>query len=88
MTDIRKTGDGLLIETLNDQQGTRLLMLKKMGETVVEVRSHATLYTTKGVVVFRDLLNCIEVEITTELAPQGIIRRAGKVRHFLPPPKS
>lgn len=38
-----ETSGGLLIETLNDQQGARLLMMKKIGDIKVEVSSHTAL---------------------------------------------
>lgn len=71
--DIKKIGSGLMIETLNDEQGRKLLSMEKFGDVEVEVSPHATLNTTKGVVVCRDLLNCTEEEIATELASQGVI---------------
>ena len=67
--DIRKAAGGLLVETLNDQQGSRLLKMQKMVDIDVKVGPHITLKTTKGVIVCRDLLNSTEVEIATELSP-------------------
>ena len=64
VTDIRKTAGVQLIETLNDQQGARLLMLKHIGETGVEVSPHCTLKAAKGVVVSHDLLNFTEEELS------------------------
>ena len=54
-----------MIETQTDQEGARLLMLKRIGEMDIEVSD--TLNTIKGVAVCRGLLNCSEDEITTEL---------------------
>ena len=71
--DIRETAGGLLIETLNDQQGTRLLSIKKIGDINIELSPHTTLNTTKGVAVCRNLHSCTEDEITTELASEGVI---------------
>lgn len=71
--DIQKTSSGLLVETVNDNQGKKLLELKKIGTIDVEVSAHGTLNTCKGVVVCSDLLNCSEEEIVQELASQGVI---------------
>ena len=71
--DFRKTAGCLMIETQTDQEGARLIMLKKISEKEVEMSLHATVNTTKGVVLCRDLLNSTEEEIATELAPQRLI---------------
>lgn len=71
--DIKKTPTGLLLETFNENQGQKLLELKKIGTIDVEVNAHGTLNTCKGVVVCSDLLNCSEEEIARELASQGVI---------------
>lgn len=57
--DIREVAGELLVVNLIDQQSLRLLKLQKIGDIEVDV-SHTSLNTTKGVVVFRDLLNCTE----------------------------
>ena len=63
------------METLNGQQGSKLLKLQKIGDIYLEVVPYTTLNTTTGVLVFRDLLraNCTEEKITFELALQGVI---------------
>ena len=60
-----------LIHISADQQGSRFLTLKNIGEIEVGVSPHATLKTTQGVVVSLGLLNCMEEEITTVLAQWG-----------------
>ena len=74
-----------------DQQGARLFMSKKINETRIGVSPHDTLNTTKETVVCFDLLNCTEEEITTELAPQGVlacqrltVRREGQTLPLAP----
>ena len=47
--DIRKSAGGLLVESLNDQQGSRLIKMQKIGDIEVDVVPHTTLNTTKGV---------------------------------------
>ena len=59
------------MEELNNQQGSRLLKLQKIGD--IEVVVHTTLNTTKGVVVCRELLNCSEEETVTELAFKALL---------------
>ena len=43
VTDNRKTG--LLIETLTDKQGAKLLMIKKIGDIGIEMSPYTTLNT-------------------------------------------
>ena len=59
--------------TLNDQEGSRLLKLQKIGDIDAEVIRYTTLNTINRARVRRDLLNCTEEEITAEQAPQGVI---------------
>ena len=40
-----KVAGALLIDTLPDQQESRLLALKKIGDLEIEVSPHATLHT-------------------------------------------
>ena len=63
VTDSRKTADGQLIVTLTDQQGARLLMLKKIGEIEVEGSPyHSENYKGSGGV---PCLNYTKEEIAT-----------------------
>ena len=42
--EIRKAAGGLLVKTLNDDQGSRLLKLHKIRDIEVEVVHHTTLF--------------------------------------------
>ena len=55
--DNTKAAVGVLVETLNDQQGWRLLKMQKIRNVEVEVVPHTTLNTMNGVAMRRDLLN-------------------------------
>ena len=54
-----------MVETVTGQQ--------RAQRRAVEVSLHATLNTTKDVVVGRELLNSTEEQIATKLAPQEAI---------------
>ncbi|XP_075217983.1 uncharacterized protein LOC142322791 [Lycorma delicatula] len=71
--EIKKTYNGLHVETTNDAQSQKILELKNTGDFGVYVDPHGILSTAKGVVVSWNLLNCTEQEIVEELAPQGVI---------------
>lgn len=64
---------GLFVLTINDIQSLRLIKAKKTMVLDIEVASHSTLNTSKGVVVCRDILNCTEEEIVDGLQEQGIV---------------
>ena len=57
--DIRKSAGGLLVEGLNDLQGSRLLNMQKIGNIEVEFVPHTTLNTTNGVVVCLSLIHIL-----------------------------
>lgn len=61
--DTTKAANGLLAKTLNGQQGSKLLKLRKIGEIDVRyVIPHTILNTTKEVIVCKNFLNCREEE--------------------------
>lgn len=62
----------LPFETKSDDQTKQLLTLRRISSFDVEVTSHGTL-STKGVVVFRDLLYYSVQETGTEMPSQGVI---------------
>ena len=71
--NIRKAASGLLVETLIDEQGSKLLKVQNID---VEAVPHTTLNTTRE-------------EITTELASQGVnacrrltVRRDGQTLQY------
>lgn len=70
----KKTATGL-VETDDSDQKERdkvAAPLKPIDD--IDVASlHRTLNTTKCIVVCRDLFNCTEEEITSELASQGLV---------------
>lgn len=66
LKSIRRTRDGLIVETKSHLQSSRLLNLKKLGEFGIDVRAHKTLNISRGVVFCIDLLNCTEEEICEE----------------------
>ncbi|XP_022905263.2 uncharacterized protein [Onthophagus taurus] len=70
---IKKTREGLLVETASAVQAKRVLVSKRIGNIDVEVNPHRALNTSKGIVYCPDLLNCFLEEIQAELKPQGVI---------------
>lgn len=73
VNSVRKINEGLLIEAKTTNQARKLLEVKKFYEFDVTVTPHNSLNYTKGVITCRDLLNCSIVEISENLAEQGVI---------------
>ena len=73
VNSIRKIREGLLVETKTAKQAKKLLDTKKFHEFDITVTPHNSLNYTKGVITCRDLLNCSMVEISENLAEQGVI---------------
>lgn len=70
---IKKTKEGLLVETVSEAQACRLLKLEKLGIYSTRTRPHKTLNFSKGVVSCPDFLNCTTDEILEELQQEGVI---------------
>lgn len=60
-----------MVDTDTDQQGVKMLSLKKTDDIDVEVSRHGPMNTTKSVAVRHDSCNCTEWEITTEFGITG-----------------
>lgn len=73
LKSVRKSREGLIVETVSASQAGKLLRTKRLGETDVEVIAHQTLNVSRGVIYCRDLLNCTLEEIKEELQGQGVI---------------
>lgn len=73
LRNIRKTKDGLLLETISEQQAKRLLQIQKLDNFDVSIEPHRSLNYAKGVITCRDLLNCSLEEIKEGLASEGVI---------------
>src|SRR5436190_17635702 len=70
---VKKTREGLFIETVSAAQAERLLATKKLGSHDIEVSGHRTMNSSRVVVFCRDLLNCSVEEICEETRAQGVI---------------
>ncbi|XP_071054942.1 uncharacterized protein [Onthophagus taurus] len=70
---IKKTREGLLLETASAAQAKRVMASVRIGDIDVEVNPHRALNTSKGIVYCPDLLNCSVEEIQMELRSQGVI---------------
>lgn len=78
---LKTRATGLIVETDNDQQRMKILSLQKIGGIDVEVSLHGTLRTMKSVVVCRNLLDCKEAEIASDLTSQDVVAcRSSTVR--------
>ncbi|XP_075210372.1 uncharacterized protein LOC142317710 [Lycorma delicatula] len=70
--EIHKTFNGLYVETVNDSQSLKVQAIKKIGGFPVSVQPHSSLNSSKGVVVCRGLLNCMEEKIVEEMLSQEV----------------
>ena len=66
-----RSGD-ILVEVSKRSHSTNLLHANFFVNVPVNVTVHKTLNSTKGVIRCRDLLDCTEEEIVTELSCQGV----------------
>ncbi|CAG9760274.1 unnamed protein product [Ceutorhynchus assimilis] len=73
LKQIKKTKQGLLVETVSAAQSGKLLTVNKLLDLPVSVLRHESLNVSKGVVYSRDLLCCSEQEILDELKSTGVI---------------
>jgi hypothetical protein len=62
----------LLIETKNEEQTKKLLSATLLEDIPIECTKHRTMNTCKAVIKCRDLRDVDDVEITKELAEQGV----------------
>ncbi|XP_076312914.1 uncharacterized protein LOC143226182 [Tachypleus tridentatus] len=72
-----RSGD-ILVETSTSQHSELILHSKAIGDIPIEVIPHATLNSSGGVIVERDLKNIPESEILAGFSTQGI----STVRHI------
>lgn len=72
VSNVKKIKEGLLVETVSNNQAKRLLNVERLSTFPVEITPHRSLNTCKGVIYNRDLLNCTCEEIAEELRPQGV----------------
>ena len=70
---LKKTFEGLLVETTSSAQSKRLLKVERLVDFPVTVSSHISLNSSKGVIYCRDLLNCSITEIEENLKENGVI---------------
>ncbi|CAH1104417.1 unnamed protein product [Psylliodes chrysocephalus] len=73
LRNIRKTKDGLLLETISGQQAKRLLQIQKLDNFHVSTEPHRSLNYAKGVIRCQDLLNCSLEKVIEGLASEGVI---------------
>ncbi|KAJ8931947.1 hypothetical protein NQ314_015099 [Rhamnusium bicolor] len=73
LKSIKKSKEGLLVETVSEAQARRLLQVKKINNFNVIVEAHRSLNYSKGVVSCSDLLNCSIEEILNEMETEGVI---------------
>ncbi|XP_076329012.1 uncharacterized protein LOC143235093 isoform X1 [Tachypleus tridentatus] len=71
------SGD-ILVKTSTSQHSELLLHSKTIGDIPIEVTPHATLNSSQGVIVERDLKNIPESEILAGFSTQGV----SAVRHI------
>lgn len=69
---VKKISTGLLVEVTDTSQTPRLLSCTRLGDMSVNIIPHATLNSSKGVAICRDMILCSEEEIVQELANQGV----------------
>ena len=62
----------ILLEASTSVQSRCLSHLKDLGGCPVSVTPHRTLNSSKGVIRYRDLVNCDKEEILSELCEQGV----------------
>ncbi|XP_055932960.1 uncharacterized protein LOC129962982 [Argiope bruennichi] len=87
VTSIRKLRSGdLLVEVNSRKQAQQILKLKALATIQINVTTHRTLNSSKGVITYRELLNDTLEKITDELKPEGVthvrrinIRRDGQL---------
>jgi hypothetical protein len=74
LESVKKLRDGsLLVKTSSDKQSEKLLALKRLHDIPVVVEPHRGLNTCRGVISCYDLLYVDVVDITKEMASQGVI---------------
>ncbi|KAJ8935987.1 hypothetical protein NQ314_012538, partial [Rhamnusium bicolor] len=73
LKSIKKSKEGLLVETVSEAQARRLLQVKQINNFNVIVEAHRCLNYSKGVVSCSDLLNCSIEEILNEMETEGVI---------------
>ncbi|KAK4880824.1 hypothetical protein RN001_008970 [Aquatica leii] len=69
--EVKKVKGELLIETVSSKQSKQLIKCERFGGCEIEVVPHGTLNMSKGVIYYRDLLNCSINEIKENLKSQG-----------------
>jgi len=72
--NVNKQRNGnILIEVTSHRQSDTLLKCTMLLEVPIKVSSHRTLNTKKAIIRSRDLRECSEDEILTELTSQGVV---------------
>lgn len=72
LKQIKKTKQGLLVETVSPAQSGKLQTVTKLIDFPVSVFSHESLNVSKGVVYSHEILCCTEQEILEELRSIGV----------------
>lgn len=76
----RKLQSGsILVEVASKAQATNIANLDVFVDVPVKVSAHRTLNSSRGVIRCRDLRDCMDDEVLTELKPQGVTY----VKHIL-----
>lgn len=73
LRNVKKTRDGLLVETTSAAQSNKLLKLVTLSSMRIAVSPHHSLNIAKGVIYCKDLMNSTIDEIEQELHSQGVI---------------
>lgn len=69
---IKKVKEGLLIKSVSSLQARRLLSIKRLCDSDINVRPHGSLNYCKGVISHPDLINSSVEEILDGLKSQGV----------------